>query len=150
MFSDDDEEEVVQPKGKSKKSKQADRPAKIIPTASDADSDDSDEGSDDEDITMGNMEAKSRALDAAALKEAEMDAAELRRAAEQEDEDSDEMNVDSEAEEDDDGEAFSLPTAEEREAEKASGGPELQYLQRRLRECVRVLGNFKKRAEPGR
>ena len=91
-------------------------------------------------------------MDEEAAREAELDAEEMRAAAEQQEED-DELNmeVDSEGgggEEDD--EAFHLPTAEEQQAEKAAGGPALEALQRRLRECVRVLGNFKKRAEPGR
>ncbi|KAF6765111.1 NOL1/NOP2/sun family RNA met [Ephemerocybe angulata] len=145
IFSDDEEEEVVL-KGKTKKSKQADRPKKIIPTGSDASSSDED-SDDDEHITMDNMEAKSRALDAAAAAEAEADAAEMGEAVEGDlDEEFDGMDVD----EDEDAEEFHLPTAEEREAEKAVGGPELHALQRRLREVVRVLGNFKKRAEAGR
>lgn len=80
LGSDDDEPELPI---KGKKSKQHTRPAKIIPTGSDASSDDSDEEDEDEDgpITMKNMEARSRALDARAEEEADLDAEELRRAA---------------------------------------------------------------------
>ncbi|TEB31263.1 NOL1/NOP2/sun family putative RNA met [Coprinellus micaceus] len=62
------------------------------------------------------------------------------------------MDVDSGEEEGVEGveDEFHLPTAEEREQEKASGGPDLHILQRRLRECVRVLNKFKKRGESGR
>ena len=42
-FSSDDEEDELPVKLKSKRSKQADRPLKIIPTASDGSSDESDE-----------------------------------------------------------------------------------------------------------
>lgn len=149
VFSDD-EEEAPRPKGKSKKSKQVERPTKIIPTGSDDSDDSSEDDEDDERITMANMEAKSKALDVAAAAEAELDAAELRAAAEAGE---DEMDVDSgeeEGMEGDEEDQFHLPTAEEREQEKASGGPELHILQRRLRECVRVLNKFKKRAEAGR
>ena len=67
---------------KGRKSKQQERPSKIIPTGSDASSDDEDED-DDEDgpITMKNMEARSRAMDAKAAREAELDAEEMRHAA---------------------------------------------------------------------
>lgn len=37
-----------------------------------------------------------------------------------------------------------LPNAEEREEEKQRGGPDLHTVQRRMRACVRVLGNFAK------
>ncbi|KAJ2912300.1 hypothetical protein MD484_g8107, partial [Candolleomyces efflorescens] len=148
-FSDEDEDEVPS-KLRSKKSKQADRPTKIIPTGSSSSSDDSDEDEDDDHITMANMEAKSKALDAAAAEEAKLDAEELRAAA-NEDADDFDMDVDSdEGQGDEDEEPFHLPTSEEREQEKSAGGPDLQVLQRRMRECVRVLGKFRKRAEAGR
>ncbi|EAU88451.2 tRNA (cytosine-5-)-methyltransferase NSUN2 [Coprinopsis cinerea okayama7 len=101
-------------------------------------SDDDEEGAlhsddSDEEITMANMEAKSRALDEEALREAELDAEELRRAAlEADDDDFDDMDEDEEGEEGGEGEAFHLPTAEEREKEKAAGGPDLHTLQRRM------------------
>ncbi|KAF9453230.1 NOL1/NOP2/sun family putative RNA met [Macrolepiota fuliginosa MF-IS2] len=142
---DSDEEEQLVP-SKAKKSKQFERPAKIIPTASDAsDSDDSDEDEGGEKITMGNMEARSRALDEAAAAEAELDAEELRQAALE----ADDEDVDMEGEEEVDGE-IRLPTTAEREEEKTQGGPDVHTVQQRMRYCVRVLGNFKKRAEQER
>ncbi|EGN95400.1 hypothetical protein SERLA73DRAFT_112877 [Serpula lacrymans var. lacrymans S7.3] len=51
--------------------------------------------------------------------------------------------------EDEDGE-IPLPTPEEREQEKKSGGSDVNMLQRRMRLCVRVLGNFKKLHAKGR
>lgn len=96
---------------------------------------------------MANMEARSRALDAKALLEADLDADEMQVAAE---EDEEEDDVDMEGEIDEDGEAFQLPTAQEREHEKKVGGPDLHVVQRRMRECVRVMGNFKRLAAKGR
>lgn len=100
---------------------------------------------------MANMEARSKALDARAAAEAELDAEELRGAQEDEEEDED-VDMDGEADEEGnmDAEPFHLPTTAEREEEKARGGPDLQVVQRRLRECVRVLEKFSKRAEKGR
>ena len=154
---DTDEEEDDSPKapvGKRKKSKQAERPLKIIPTASDASSSDSDASDDDDDeerVTMANMEARSKALDARAAAEAEIDAEELRGAQEDEEEDEDvDMNGEADEEGNMDAEPFHLPTTAEREEEKARGGPDLQVVQRRMRECVRVLEKFSKRAEKGR
>ena len=157
-FDTDEEQEEDDsskaPVGKRKKSKQAERPLKIIPTASDASSSDSDASDDDDDeerVTMANMEARSKALDARAAAEAEIDAEELRGAQEDEEEDED-VDMDGEADEEDnmDAEPFHLPTTAEREEEKARGGPDLQVVQRRMRECVRVLEKFSKRAEKGR
>ncbi|KAG7092350.1 rRNA (cytosine-C5-)-methyltransferase nop2 [Marasmius oreades] len=133
-----------------KKSKQAERPLKIIPNASD--NSDSDEDSDDDPVTMANMETKSRALEARAAKEAQLDLDEIQAAAEMEDGDDFDME---DVEDDDengeaDGETFNLPTAEEREAERNAGGPDVHVVQRRMRECTRVLQKFKKRAEKGR
>ena len=92
------------------------------------------------------MEARSRALDAKAAAEAELDAEELRLAAEGGEDDEFE-DMDEEDEEDEAGlagEEFHLPTAQERDEEKKSGGPELHVVQKRMRECVRVLGRWKK------
>ncbi|KAG6911454.1 rRNA (cytosine-C5-)-methyltransferase nop2 [Tephrocybe rancida] len=151
---DTEEEEDIQPVSKRKKSKQSERPAKIIPTTSDAYDDDSEEdASEDEDgrVTMANMEARSRALDAKAAAEAELDEEELQGAAASDDEDED-LDIDGEpdAEGDIDAEPFHLPTPSEREAEKQSGGPDVHVVQRRMRECVRVLGKFKRLAEKDR
>lgn len=121
-------------------SKQA-RPATIVPSNSDEDSSDSDEGGK---ITMANIEARSRALDEAAAAEAEIDAQELRQAALEASDDDIDME-----EEDIDGE-LRLPTVTEREEEKNKGGPDVHTVQQRMKHCVRVLGNFKKRAEKGR
>ncbi|CAK5277738.1 unnamed protein product [Mycena citricolor] len=115
-------------------------------------SDDSDEEDDEEErVTMANMEARSRALDLQAAAEAELDIEEAQLAAvEADDEDED---VDMDGEEDANGdmsaEPFTLPTAEEREAEKIKV-PDVHTVQRRMRQCVRVLGRFKKLAEAGR
>ncbi|OJT14584.1 25S rRNA (cytosine-C(5))-methyltransferase nop2 [Trametes pubescens] len=156
LGSDDDEPELPV---KGKKSKQHVRPAKIIPTGSDASSDDSDEEDDDEDgpTTMKNMEARSRALDARAEEEADLDAEELRRAAldgEMSDDDlrdADDVDMDEEGEGGEDGEeGLVLPTAEELDEEKKRGGPDVHTVQRRMRECVRVLSNFRKYAAKGR
>jgi 25S rRNA (cytosine2870-C5)-methyltransferase len=122
----------------------------MIPTLSDQSSDSSkEEGSETEGgpITMANMEARSRALDAKAAREAELDVEELQRAAKQGEENED---VDMEAGMDEDGEQFHLPNAEEREEERKAGGPDIHAVQRRMRACVRALGNFKKLAIKGR
>ncbi|KAJ3501996.1 hypothetical protein NLJ89_g9084 [Agrocybe chaxingu] len=152
-FDSDSNDEPELPPSKSKKSKQAERPKKIIPTASDASSSDDDEvENDDEPVTMANMAARSRKLEAKEKTEADLVAEELQaeaRAAEEDDED-----VDMDAEEDANGdmsvEPFHLPTAAEREEEKACGGPDVHTVQRRMRECVRVLSKFSRRAEKGR
>ncbi|KAF8654219.1 hypothetical protein AX16_003743 [Volvariella volvacea WC 439] len=149
LGSDDEDDEIPQRVVvKGKKSKQAERPAKIIPDLSDKSS--SDEGSDAEDdgrVTLGNIEARSRALDERAKAEAELDLAEIQAQAEgAEDEDID-MEDD---EEEVDAEPFHLPTVEEQEREKAEGGPDVHVVQRRTREIVKVLRNFKRRAEKGR
>ncbi|KAF7440410.1 rRNA (cytosine-C5-)-methyltransferase nop2 [Pleurotus ostreatus] len=148
LGSDDDEPPTTL-KIKGSKSKQSSRPAKIIPDA--LESSDSDSSSEDEEerITIANMEARSRALDAQATADAEIDAEEMQRA-EQEGGSDDFDEMDEEMDEGPDGEAFHLPTAEERAEEKQAGGPDVNSVQRRMRECVRVLGNFKKRAEAGR
>lgn len=138
---------------KGKKSKQSERPSKIIPTGSDASSD-SDEDEDDEDgpVTMANMEARSRALDAKTIRDAELDAEEMRDAEIDGEDDDDLASADEEGagEEQGDEEPFQLPTADEREEEKKNGGPQVHIVQRRMRECVRVLNKFSKRAAEGR
>ena len=126
---------------KKSKSRQLDRPLKIIPTGSDAsDSSDEDEGGP---VTMANMEARSRALDAEAAKEAELDLEEMQNAvfAGEEEEDLDDIDDDMDEQ---DAEPFQLPTAEDREQEKKLGGPDIHIVQRRMRQCVRILGNFRK------
>ncbi|KAI0362260.1 NOL1/NOP2/sun family RNA met [Trametes cingulata] len=157
LGSDDDEEEPELPT-KGKKSKQHERPLKIIPTGSDASSDESDEDEDEDGpVTIKNMEARSRALDAKAAREAELDMEEMRQAAlagEMSDDDLadvDDVDMDEEGEGGEEGEdGFVLPTAEELEEEKKRGGPDVHTVQRRMRECVRVLGNFKRYAGKGR
>ena len=113
-------------------------------------SDDSGED-DDEPVTMANMAARSRKLDALAVAEAEMDA-ELLHAVVENDEDDDEMATDGEedANGDIDAEPFHLPTPAERDEEKAKGGPDVQVVQRRMQHCIRVLAKFSQRAEKGR
>ncbi|KAI8998510.1 NOL1/NOP2/sun family-domain-containing protein [Trametes punicea] len=154
LGSDDDDEPELPVKGK--KSKQHERPSKIIPTGSDASSDDSDEDEEGP-VTIKNMEARSRALDAKAAREAELDAEELRQAAlagaESDDDlaDVDDVDMDEEGEGGEEGEeGFVLPTADELEEEKKRGGPDVHTVQRRMRQCVRVLGNFKRHAAKGR
>lgn len=109
-------------------------------------SSDEEPGEEDERVTMGNMEKLSRALDAEAAREAELDLEEIQNAALAEDEGED---ADLETEEEEEGEPFRLPTAEEREEER-KGVSDVQVVQRRMRHCVRVLGNFGKRAEKDR
>ncbi|OCH95028.1 NOL1/NOP2/sun family putative RNA met [Obba rivulosa] len=156
LGSDDEEIELAPSRTKGKKSKQHERPAKIIPTGSDASSDsDASDEDDDGPITGANMEARSRALDVKSARDAELDLLEMQNAALAGDEDgdfadADDVDMDEEGEGGDDAEGFSLPTAEEREEEKKNGGPDVHLVQRRMRECIRVLGNFKKFAAKGR
>ncbi|PPQ72151.1 hypothetical protein CVT26_006907 [Gymnopilus dilepis] len=143
---DSDEEEDENTHSQKSKSKGGD-----APSDSEATSDEEDDA--DEPVTMANMAKLSRKLEARAAEEAELAAEELKALAAAEDEDEDEeMDVD--APEDANGdiaaEPFHLPTAAEREQEKASGGPDVHLVQRRMRECVRVLSKFSKRAEKGR
>ncbi|KAF8447594.1 NOL1/NOP2/sun family-domain-containing protein [Boletus edulis BED1] len=97
---------------------------------------------------MGNMEKLSRALDAEAAHEAELDLEEMQNAA-LAGEDHDDVGMEDEVEGEEDGEPFRLPTAEEREEEK-KGVSDVHVVQRRMRHCVRVLRNFKKLAEKDR
>ncbi|KAF9649877.1 NOL1/NOP2/sun family putative RNA met [Thelephora ganbajun] len=153
--TDSENDEAVDLLTKKQKSKQLNRPPKIIPTRSQSGSSDSeDSGSEDRGrkakgkTTIANMEARSRAMDAEAAKEAELDMQELRDAVvagEMESENLEEMDSD-EGDDEKGGpsEPVKILTLEEREAEKKAGGPDVFTVQRRLRHCVRVLENFKK------
>lgn len=113
--------------------------------------------SDDDDenapTTMKNMEARSKALDTLADAEALMDLEDA-QAVFDDDDDDDDLADDADAMEEDEDETgaepFHLPTFEERAEEKATGGPDIQLVQTRIRRVVRILGNFKKRREEGR
>lgn len=103
----------------------------------DSDSDsDSDADSDDGPVTAANMEARSRKLDAKAKLDEELDLG-INQPGD------DAMDEDDDDEGDDDLATFDLPTAEEREEEKKRGGGELQEVQRRIQDCVKVLVDFK-------
>ncbi|KAG8764302.1 rRNA (cytosine-C5-)-methyltransferase nop2 [Ceratobasidium sp. 423] len=82
-------------------------------------------------ITAKNIEARSRRLEKRAAKDAELERAEANYAEPTE-------------------AFFKLPTAEEREKEKATGGPDVQEVQMRMAECVKVLNDFKDLAAEGR
>ena len=110
-------------------------------------SSDEDSGEEDEHVTMGNMEKLSRAMDAEAAREAELDIEEMQNAALVGEDEGEDVGLEDEDEEE--GEPFSLPTTEEREEEK-KGVSDVQVIQRRMRHCVRVLRNFKKLAEKDR
>jgi hypothetical protein len=151
----DDVEALPVAESKDKKSKQHTKPAKIIPTGSDfSDGDFSEREDSDGPVTMANMEARSRALDAQALADAELDVEELQDAALGESDHDMDNDIDIDGEEDGNGEIdaepFHLLTPEEREEEKKKGGPDVHVVQRRIRECVRVLGKSKKLAAKGR
>jgi hypothetical protein len=115
-----------------------------IDDTSNADTDENED--EDAPITASNFAARSRALDARTAREAQLDAEELQMAAQVdadefdgvEDMDDDEEEVDVPGTED-----FILPTAEERAEEKRSGGPEVHVVQKRMRECVRILKRWK-------
>ena len=116
-------------------------------SSSDASDSDIDSNEDDDvPITASNFAARSRTLDAWAAREAELDAEEVQMAAQAEadefdgveDMDEEEMEVDApEAEE------VMLQTAEQRLEEKKSGGPDVHVVQKRMRECVRILKKWK-------
>jgi len=97
-------------------------------------------------ITASNFAARSRALDARAVREAGLDAEELQMAAQAEAdefdgiEDMDEEEVEVDAPE---AEEVMLQTAEQRWEEKKSGGPDVHVVQKRMRECVRILKKWK-------
>jgi ribosomal RNA methyltransferase Nop2 len=96
--------------------------------------------------TIENMEARSRAMDAEAAREAELDMQELQDAVAAGEIEGDDFNgVD--GDEDEEGGPsgpVTILTSEERETEKKAGGPDVFTVQRRLRYCVRILQNFKK------
>ena len=95
--------------------------------------------------TIANMEARSRAMDAEAAREAELDAQELQDAVAAGEMDGDGLDeMDGDDEEGGPSEPVKILTPEEREAEKKAGGPDVFTVQRRIRHCVRVLENFKK------
>ncbi|KAF8522206.1 NOL1/NOP2/sun family RNA met [Hysterangium stoloniferum] len=104
----------------------------------DSASSESDADGDEERITGKNIEARSRALDKTAALDAALDEEEMQQ------------NVIPGDDEEPDLEMFDLPTAEEREAEKKNGGPDVQEVQRRIQECARVLGDFKRYGGKGR
>ena len=112
---------------------------------------DSEMGSDsdsdsDAPITASNFAARSRALDARAAHDAQLDKEDFQMATQVntdefegiEDMDEDEEEVDEPGEE-----GIVLPTAEERAEEKRAGGPEVHIVQKRMRECVRILKKWK-------
>jgi len=147
-FGTDDEEVDQQPiPAKSKKSKQS---AKTLSTASDVPSTSSED--DDGPITKHNIAERSRKLEELAAEEAALEQEELKESAFAAAEDDEDLDMSGEEDENGDMnvEPFHLPTAEEREEEKSKGGPDVYGVQRRMRECVRVLSKFKKRAEHGR
>jgi 25S rRNA (cytosine2870-C5)-methyltransferase len=80
------------------------------------------------------------------VREAELDAEELQIAAQAEAdefdgvEDMDEEEVEVDAPE---AEEVMLHTAEQRLEEKKSGGPDVHVVQKRMRECVRILKKWK-------
>jgi ribosomal RNA methyltransferase Nop2 len=138
--SEEEEESVPVITGRNKKSKQADRPSKIIPTASDESSDEDDE--EEEEITGKNIIARSKALDARSAREAQLDVDELQAAEAAGLDEDDFADADMDDAEEGEEDIFALPSLEQREEEKARGGPDLPTVQRRMRECQKVLRNF--------
>lgn len=138
--SEDEEPAPKKPRPKKSKVKAAD---------GSSESDESDTDSDEERVTAANFEARARALDEQAILDAELDAEELRQAAlgDASGEELDDL-ADVAADGDDagegDGEGFVLPSAEDREAERKSGAQDLVEVQHRMRQCARVLSNFKR------
>ncbi|KAI0306527.1 NOL1/NOP2/sun family-domain-containing protein [Multifurca ochricompacta] len=111
-----------------------------------SDSDIGDDEDEDAPITASNFEARSLALDAMAAREAQLDAQELQLVGQADvDEFEGAEDMDNDEEEVDAPEAVGaiLPTAEEREDEKRVGGPEVHVVQKRMRECVRILKRWK-------
>jgi ribosomal RNA methyltransferase Nop2 len=112
--------------------------------ASDSDID----SNEDEDvpITASNFAARSRALDARTAREAELDAEELQMAVHAEADEFDgveDMDDDEEEVDVPEVEAVIIQTAEQRSEEKKSGGPDIHVVQKRMRECVRILKKWK-------
>lgn len=89
-------------------------------------------------------------MDAKAARDAELDLEEMQAAVRDGDEGEDEFADEDEEGEGEDGDGFQLPTAAEKEEEKNAGGPQVHVVQRRMRECVRVLANFRKLGAKGR
>jgi ribosomal RNA methyltransferase Nop2 len=116
-------------------------------TSNDASDSDVDEDEDeDAPITASNFAARSRALDSRAAREAQLDAEELQTAAQADVDEFDgveDMDDDDEEVDAPDAEAFVLPTTEQRSEEKKSGGPDVHIIQKRMRECVRILKRWK-------
>ncbi|KAF8636611.1 hypothetical protein AX17_003421 [Amanita inopinata Kibby_2008] len=154
LFNDSDEDNAVeyfdsdqeeQQSSKQKRPVQNRGRSQVIATRSDDSGTDSSSLDEDGPVTIANMEALSRAMDERAVQEAALDAEELRAAAAGDD---DGMDIDEN--ENGEYEPFRLPTVEEREQEKVSGGPDIIVVQRRMRECVRILVNFKNRSDKDR
>ena len=149
LGSDEDGEIELFPKAKQKQ-KAEERRVKIVspPGSDDASSldDENSEEGEEERVTMANMEARSHALDEAAAREAELDLEEMQNAVAAQGDDDEDIEADGDEEGD---EPFRLPTAEEREEEQKSV-PDVHFVQRRMRWCVRILSNFKKLAEKER
>ena len=116
-------------------------------SSTDASDSDIDENEDEDvPITASNFAARSRALDARASREAQLDAEELQMAAQAEADEFDgveDMDDDEEEVDAPEAEAVVLPTAEERLEEKKTGGPDVHIVQKRMRECVRRLKRWK-------
>lgn len=116
-------------------------------SSTDASDSDIDENEDEDvPITASNFAARSHALDARAAREAQLDAEELQMAAQAEADEFDgveDMDDDEEEVDAPEAEAVILPTAEERLEEKKSGGPDVHIVQKRMRECVRILKRWK-------
>lgn len=140
-LSPDEGEDVQLVPSNLRRSKQQMRPKQIIPT--EAVSGDSSDEDGDAPVTLKNIEARSRALDAKAAEEADLDLEEFQQndAGEQLD-DLHEAEVDGEA-------PFKLPTAEEREEAKHRV-EDVHVVQTRMKQCVHVLRSFGRRAEQGR
>jgi hypothetical protein len=112
----------------------------------DSDSDIDENEDDDVPVTASNFAARSRALDAKAAREAQLDAEELQMAAQAEADEFDgveDMDDDEEEVDAPDANAVILQTAEQRLEEKQSGGPDVHVVQKRMRECVRILKRWK-------